>query len=82
MKHFKINSENKEYIVKRYTDYILSRIDNLEVWEGFKEYFYKEKLAYPNETLEQEINRYCPSVLEDHIAEDIVGKGREYAKTI
>lgn len=82
MKHFQINSENKEYIVKRYTDYILSRMDNLDIWEGFKEYFYREKLAYPNDTLEQEISRYCPSILEDHIVEEVVGKGQEYAKTV
>jgi hypothetical protein len=82
MRYFNIDSENKAYIVKRYTDYMVSRLDNLEIWEGFKEYFYHEKMSYPNKTLEQEINRYCPAILEDHIAEEVVGKGEEYAKTV
>lgn len=78
MKHIKITAENKDYFVRRYTDYIISRMDNIEILDNFKDYFYKEKMIYPIETLEREINRYCPHILEDHIAEEVVGKGYEY----
>lgn len=78
MKRIKITVDNKDYVVRRYTDYILSRMDNLEILDSFKDYFFREKMAYPIETLEQEINRHCPYVLEDHIAEEVVGKGSEY----
>jgi hypothetical protein len=82
MKHLKISSDNKDYIVERYSSFMLSRMNDLEILEAFRDYFHKEKMSYPNETLEQEINRFCPAVLEDHIAEEVLGKGAEYAKAI
>jgi hypothetical protein len=82
MRHLHITSDNKPYFVRRYTDYIVSRMDNLEIMDSFKDYFYREKIGYPIETLEVEINRYCPEILDDHIAEEVVGKGVEYAKSI
>lgn len=80
MKTLHISSENKSYFVRRYTDYVVSHMDNLEILDGFKNYFYNEKIDYPVSTLEQEIGKYCPEILEDHIQEKVVGKGKEYAK--
>lgn len=77
-----ITDDNKSYIVRRYTDYVLSRMDNVEIWESFKDYFYKEKISYKNSTLEEEIKRYCPEILEDTFPENVIGKGEEYAKVI
>lgn len=82
MKNIKITTDNKSYIVRRYTDYTLSRMNNTEILNGFKEYFYREKIGYPIATLESEIDRYCPEILEDHFAEAVVGKEDEYAKNI
>jgi hypothetical protein len=39
-------------------------------------------MHYPNDTLEEEIKRYCPEILENHFTEEVVGKGAEYAKAI
>lgn len=77
----KITEDNKPYIVRRYTDYIVSRMDNLQLLEEFKDYFYREKIGYPVETLESEIHRYCPEILEDHIIDNVVGRSPEYVKT-
>lgn len=74
-----ITEDNKSYVVRRYTDYITSRMDNLELLEEFKDYFFKEKINYPVDTLQTEINKYCPEVLEDHIVESVVGKGSKFA---
>lgn len=82
MRNIKLNDDNKSYIVRRYCDYTVSHMDNLDLLNGFKEYFYREKMAYPIDTLEVEINKYCPEIMEDHISELIVGKGAEYAKAI
>ena len=76
-----ITEDNKPYIVRRYTDYIVSRMDNLELLEEFKDYFYREKIGYPIDTLQNEINKFCPEILEDHLIESVVGKGAEYAQT-
>lgn len=81
-KIIKITESNKPYIVRRYTDYIVSRMDNLELLEEFKDYFYREKVGYPIDTLQNEINKFCPEILEDHLIESVVGKGYEYAQTI
>jgi hypothetical protein len=80
-KLIKITESNKPYIVRRYTDYIVSRMDNLELLEEFKDYFYREKIGYPIDTLQNEINKFCPEILEDHLIESVVGKGAEYAQT-
>lgn len=82
MKTTHITDENKSYIIRRYTDYVVSRMDNVEIWEAFKDYFYKEKISYQNHTLEEEIKRYCPDILEDTFPENVIGKGTEYAKAI
>jgi hypothetical protein len=79
MRHVKITSNNKDYIVRRYTDYVLSRMDDIEILENFKDYFFREKIGYPIDTLETEINKYCPEILEDHISEEVVGKAAEYS---
>jgi hypothetical protein len=75
---FKITEDNKPYTVRRYTDYIVTRMDNIQLLEEFKNYFYREKIGYPCETLENEINRYCPEILEDHVVENVVGRGPEF----
>lgn len=80
-KLIKITESNKPYLVRRYTDYIVSRMDNLELLEEFKDYFYREKVNYPIDTLQTEINKFCPEILEDHLIESVVGKGAEYAQT-
>jgi hypothetical protein len=80
-KLIKVSETNKPYIVRRYTDYIVSRMDNLELLEEFKDYFYREKIGYPVDTLQTEINKFCPEILEDHLIESVVGKGAEYAQT-
>jgi hypothetical protein len=56
-------------------------MDNLQLLEEFKDYFYREKIGYPVETLETEIHRYCPEILEDHIVDNVVGRSPEYVKT-
>ena len=76
----KITESNKPYIVRRYTDYVVSRMDNLELLEEFKDYFYREKMGYPLDTLQSEINKFCPEILEDHLIESVVGKGVEYVQ--
>lgn len=78
----KITPDNKGYVVRRYVDYIVSRMDSTEILDSFKSYLYNEKMGYPIDTLELEINRHCPEILQDHTAEQLVGKGKEYAKTI
>lgn len=82
MRNLAITADNKSYIVHRYTDYALSRMDNVEILNGFRDYFYREKMGYPINTLELEISKYCPEILEDHFSENVVGKGAEYAKNI
>jgi len=82
MRHLHITPDNKNYFVQRYTDYITARMDNLEILNSFKDYFFREKMGYPIETLEVEINRHCPEILDDNIVEEVVGKGAEYAKSI
>jgi len=77
-----ITEDNKPYVVRRYTDYITSRMDSLEVLDEFKDYFFKEKINYPVDTLQSEINKFCPEVLEDHIVESVVGKGSEFSHKV
>lgn len=82
MRHAKITDNNKAYIIRKYADYTASRMDSIDLLNEFKNSFYKEKIDYDNSTLEEEINRLCPEILEDRFFEESVGKGREYAKTI
>lgn len=82
MKKFSVNDSNKSYIVRRYVDSIISHMDNEDVYLSFKDYLFREKMGYPNDTLEIEIRRHFPDILEDHSSEVVVGKGREYAKTV
>lgn len=78
MKQLLITPDNKSYIVRRYCDYILSRMDNDDIYSSFKDYFFREKMGYPIKTLTEEINRHCPNILEDNLAELVVGKDKEY----
>lgn len=82
MRHIHLTTNNKSYIIRRYVDHIVSRMDNLDMWESLKDYLYREKFGYPLETLENEINKHCPEILDDNITEQVVGKGEEYAKAI
>lgn len=82
MRHVHITPSNKSYIIRRYVDNIVSRMDSIDMWESLKDYLYREKFGYPIQTLEDEINKHCPEVLDDNIAESVVGKGDEYAKTL
>lgn len=81
MKTIEVNFHNKDYITKRYVDYITSRMNETDVWENFKNYLYKEKIKYPIDTLVGEIKRHCPHILEEHLSESVIGKGEEYAQT-
>jgi hypothetical protein len=78
MKTLIINENNKSYFTKRYVDHILSRMDQTDIWGSLKNYLFKEKIKYPTDTLQAEIKRYCPSILEEHLSESVVGKGEEY----
>jgi hypothetical protein len=80
MRHIHLTPNNKSYIIRRYVDNIVSRMDTIDMWESLKDYLYREKSGYSIETLEDEINKHCPEVLDDNIAESVVGKGDEYAK--
>lgn len=82
MRKLELTTDNKSYIVQKYVDHVAYRMGDNEIYDAFKDYFYREKIAYPIETLAAEIKRYCPEILEDNIAEQVVGKGPEYAKTI
>lgn len=82
MRTLELTTENKSYIVQKYTDHVIYHMDDGEIYDAFKDYFYREKMAYPIPTLAEEIKRHCPEILEDNIAEQVVGKGSEYAKTI
>lgn len=82
MRTLELTTENKSFIVQKYVDHVAFRMDDSEIYDAFKDYFYREKIAYPIETLQAEIKRHCPEILEDNIAEQVVGKGSEYAKTI
>lgn len=82
MKKFSVNDSNKSYIVRRYVDSIISHMDNEDVYLSFKDYLFREKMEYPNDTLEIEIRRHFPDILEDHSGEAVAGKGREYAKAV
>lgn len=82
MRTLELTTENKSFIVQKYVDHVAFRMDDNEIYDAFKDYFYREKIAYPIETLSAEIKRYCPEILEDNIAEQVVGKGPEYAKSI
>jgi tRNA A37 threonylcarbamoyladenosine dehydratase len=79
MKKLNITVDNKEYIVKKYCDYVLSNMDDFEIYSELKNYFYKEKISYPIITLTDEINRYCPQILEDHMVQDVFGKSKEFS---
>lgn len=81
MRIIELSNDNKTYIVRRYTDHVISRMNNIEILDAFRNYFFQEKISYPNETLEEEIKKHCPEILEDHISEEVIGKGAEYAKT-
>lgn len=78
MKQLQITPDNKSYIVRRYCDYVLSRMDEEDMYSSFKDYFFREKMGYPIQTLKEEILRHCPDILEDHLAETVVGKDKEY----
>jgi hypothetical protein len=78
MKQLQITPDNKSYIVKRYCDYVLSRMDDEDIYSSFKDYFFREKMGYPIDTLKEEIIRHCPEILDDHLSETIVGKDKEY----
>lgn len=78
MKQLQITPDNKPYIVRRYCDYVLSRMDSEDIYASFKDYFFREKMGYPIATLKEEITRHCPEILEDHLAETVVGKDVEY----
>ena len=53
-------------------------MDDYEIYSELKEYFFREKIAYPLITLTQEIERYCPQILEDNMVENVFGKDHEY----
>jgi hypothetical protein len=53
-------------------------MDEEEIYTSFKDYFFREKMGYPIATLKEEIIRHCPEILDDHLAETVVGKGNEY----
>jgi hypothetical protein len=57
-------------------------MDEVDMLDSLKEYIYKEKFNYPNLTLELEVGRHYPELLQDHTTEELVGKGGEYAKAI
>lgn len=78
MKQLQITPDNKFYIVRRYCDYVLSRMDTEDIYSSFKDYFFREKMGYPIKTLTEEIHRHCPEILEDHLAESVIGKDKEY----
>lgn len=82
MRTLEVTTNNKSYIVQKYVDHVAYRMDDNEIYDAFKDYLFREKMAYPIETLNAEIKRYCPEILGDDIAEQVVGKGSEYAKTI
>jgi hypothetical protein len=82
MKNLKVTLENKAYLIRRYTDYIVSHMNDIDVFDSLKDYIYREKFNYPNQTLESEIARHCPDILQDHTAEELVGKGVEYEKAM
>lgn len=82
MKMLKVTLENKAYLTRRYVDYIVSHMDEIDMLESIKDYIYREKFNYPNQTLESEIGRHCPDILQDRTTEELVGKGGEYAKAI
>ena len=82
MRHAKLVDSNKPYYIRKYADYTASRMNSVDLLNEFKNSFYKEKMEYDNHTLEEEINRLCPEILDDHFFEESIGKGREYAKTI
>lgn len=77
-----IDNENKSYFAKRYVDYILSRMDQTDIWQELKNYLFKEKIRYKPELLQAEIKRYCPHILQEHITEEVVGKGEEYEQKV
>jgi len=74
----KVTEDNKSYLVRRYADYIVTRMDSIQILEEFKNYFYREKMGYLCNTLENEMLRYCPELLEDYLVENVVGKGSEF----
>ena len=80
MKPIKVTIENKAYLTRRYVDYIVSHMDEVDMLDSLKNYIYREKFNYPNQTLETEIGRHYPELLQDHTTEELVGKGDEYAK--
>lgn len=82
MRKLELTTENKSFIVQKYVDHVIYRMSDGEIYDAFKDYFFREKMAYPIPTLWEEIKRHCPEILEDNIAEQVVGKGSEYAKTI
>jgi|688.fasta_scaffold772889_2 hypothetical protein len=82
MKNLKVTIDNKAYLTRRYVDYIVSHMDEVDMLDSLKEYIYKEKFNYPNLTLELEVGRHYPELLQDHTTEELVGKGGEYAKAI
>lgn len=78
----RITPDNKAYFTRRYVDYLLSHMDNTDIFDALKHYLFQEKFAYPIDRLELEITRYCPEILKDHLAELAVGKEKEYASSI
>jgi hypothetical protein len=82
MKNLKVTIDNKAYLSRRYVDYIVSHMDEIDILESLKDYLYKEKFNYSNSTLEAEIRRHCPKLLKDNTTEELVGKGGEYVNTI
>lgn len=82
MRILTINEKNKAYFAKRYTDYIISRMDEADIWSELKNYIYKEKIKYRPEDLQKEIKKFCPQIIQDHLAESVLGKESEYAQDI
>lgn len=75
MKKLKITTENKASVVQRYVDNIAYRMDDCEIYDAFKDYFYREKMSLDIDSLTQEIEKYHPEILEEHIFEPVFNKG-------
>jgi hypothetical protein len=67
---YKIDDYNKEYIIERYVNDIISKMHFLDIKSRLKNYLLRDKHNLSLEVLETEIMRHDPKLLSDIYIEE------------
>lgn len=64
-----INADNKQYYARKFAEKLVSDMDNKELIDTAKEYFYRDKMREPISILEEEIYKSFPELLQSYSLE-------------